>query len=107
MMDIRIVSRPGLPALYSRECPEHPEETQVCSLKQAKEHNEAEHNEAMHPRRWRRLQRREEILAELQPAMRELIVVEDTPAVDAWGQALPFKVPELERGRLRDEGLLT
>lgn len=78
------------------------------SYKQATEFR-AEHNQRMHPRRWRRMQRRLEILAELQSSVRELRPQDFADARSmqhSWDGALAFAVPPLERGRLKAEGLL-
>lgn len=77
------------------------------SYKQANAVRE-DHNERLHPRRWRRHLRRLEILDELQSSgmMRESIDFADPVLAGGWDHALPFDVPPLKRGRLKEEGLI-
>lgn len=72
------------------------------------ERHRAEHNAERHPRRWRRHQRRLEVLDELQAHLKDDRAIEMTARTENrdWAAALPFKVPPLERARLKEEGLL-
>lgn len=77
------------------------------SYKQATEVRET-HNQRLHPRRWRKLQRRLEILDQLSWTLSAARMQDfaDPLLEGGWDHALPFAVPPLERARLKEEGLL-
>jgi hypothetical protein len=89
---------------YDAEC-EKCETYYRGSYKQVSEVRET-HNARLHPRRWRKLLRRLEILAELNGVMKDVFDHAETPGRDEWDHALPFWAPPLERARLKEEGLL-